>query len=241
MAARAFGQRALRASIAIGARPARQRRAQRAAVEDPERAGRALVPDLVAGERLGGDDGDAIARVVTAAKSICHLGVAQGGAPERRLADDVAELGPAARVEVAPVAEQEVELALGAQLAAELARSARHSRRRSRGIAAGNGARSCSSIQQKACSLSVSPIGCSDVQPARFDARQRAVVGEDPVPPPEHALERVGVLERGRPRVFLRTWAIASSVLMGFWRMNSASGLWQAGRGSRKLRANSPS
>ncbi len=43
------------------------------------------------------------------------------------------------------------------------------------------------------------------------------------------------------PRVFLRTCAIASSVLIGFWRMNSASGLWQAGRGSRKLRANRPS
>jgi hypothetical protein len=44
-----------------------------------------------------------------------------------------------------------------------------------------------------------------------------------------------------RPRVLRRTCAIASSVLIGWLRMNSAITLVQAGVGSRKLRANLPS
>ena len=43
-----------------------------------------------------------------------------------------------------------------------------------------------------------------------------------------------------RPRVFLRTCATASSVLMGCFWMNSAIALVQAGLGSRKVWANLP-
>src|SRR6185436_15738571 len=72
--------------------PAGQCGAQRAAIEDPESAGRTDLPFLVAGERLGRHDGDAIPGGRHGAEVDLHLGVAQRGATERRLADDVAEL-----------------------------------------------------------------------------------------------------------------------------------------------------
>ena len=48
-----------------------------------------------------------------------------------------------------------------------------------------------------------------------FDAAHRSVVREREVSTPQLANERMRVRERDGPRVRFRTWAIASSVLMG--------------------------
>ena len=133
--------------------------------------------------------------------------------PNRVLADDVAELGPAAGEEVTPVGEQEVDISLSAQLrpqrrdlAPELAHLGAGSRRGRR-----RGAARASSRRRIRCG---SPSGASSLSFRRLIFGQRPVVREDPVPPPEHALERVRVLQRrAPPRVFRRTCAIDSSVL----------------------------
>jgi alpha-beta hydrolase superfamily lysophospholipase len=64
---------------ALGAR----RRLQRAAIEDPHGAGGALLPDLVAGQRLGGHDRHPVAGGGHRREVDGQLGVAQGGAAER--------------------------------------------------------------------------------------------------------------------------------------------------------------
>ncbi|HEX2237510.1 MAG TPA: hypothetical protein VHJ19_03950 [Gammaproteobacteria bacterium] len=68
---------------------------------------------------------------------------------------------------------------------------------------------------------------------------QRPVVGEDPTTSPEDTLEGMRVFERRRTDCPLAyVCATASSVWMGLSRTNGASGLSQAGAGSRNRRAN---
>ena len=159
-----------------------------------------------------------------------HLGVAQRRAPERRLADDVAELGPAARVQVAAVGEQEVELPLGAQRAPQLGDRLPQPPRLP-GIAVGEAARSCSIIQQNACSLSVSPSGSSTRSRRCFTCGRVPLCANVKWRPHNTRLNGCVFSSDARPRVLRRTCAIASSVLIGCLRMNSAIDAGARGRG----------
>ena len=151
-----------------------------------------------------------------------HLGVAQRGAPERRLADDVAELGPAARVQVAPVGEQEVELPFRAQRARRAPRSpstaaaaAADSRRERRRAAARSSSRRRARCRSRRAG-------------ARTRSRRCLTWGSVPLcaktkwRPHSTRLNGCVFSSDARPRVFRRTCAIASSVLIGWLRMNSA-------------------
>src|SRR5262249_21610409 len=105
------------AAVASGAllqKRRRQRGAQAAVPEHPHQAGHARRPNLVASERLGGDDCHAIARRGDLREVDAEIFIAQRRARKWRLANYVVQLGGAAREQVLPVAEEEVERAAAA-------------------------------------------------------------------------------------------------------------------------------
>jgi hypothetical protein len=119
---------------------------------------------------------------------------------------------------VAAVGEQEVELAFAPQLGAE-----------------------GGDLVPELADLPVLPSGASCLSLRRLILGSVPLCANTQCRPQSARLNGCVFSSDARPRVFFRTWAIDSSVLMGLRRMKSAIALVQAGVGSRKFRANFPS
>src|SRR6185436_4994351 len=119
-------------------------------------------------------------------------------APERRLADDVAELRSAARVQVAPVREQEVELPLRAQRAAEVRDRLPQSPPLLRVAVREGGPQLLDHPAERVLAVGLADR-VLDAQSPPLDVGQRAVVREREVTPPQHALEGMRVVQRRAP------------------------------------------